>query len=1186
MIEQIASEIVALQEALAKKMANLESMLNKLSDLSGMVTSRREKITELQNQLEELKIQGLSNADLDKELDYIYEQVNEAASAVSKISNSQLEEVSKYMNPPERIKIALEAIMCLLHQKVMSWDQIKSELNKNLLDSVSKFNLTKVPQKIIKLVQTQYLNHEKWDLDKLKHASKSMGPLGDWLKAQLLLAEIMEAKPQAKEILARRHTRVETQRDLECLVMEMNHLENERKSIQVLIDNEKEEFTQLQATLEVKKKEYEVVRRSLYPHLYKSDIGIQTDPDPDFPEDEVQLWAMGSLDGYFDDDDLVEDLSVNNSGILEESKHSGLGISSQREGGSSNGETVNEDKNDGKANKNSPIEAQNGSNLRVKNNLNNSKNLQVSTKDTFKNGSARGVSPKTNKQSKLESNSSAKLEVGGKSNRGVNNSQPSSSHEQVKSFKNDSKFLADPGNSQNEQDQSNPIVNRKQRIIKGTQTIDFRYMRNKAEIMMADELDEGLHMMEEPQEIPEFAVNLPNPTHDSSVYQIEIPGVAVPAQQLKPDFLDSGADFDTNVTEQFKEVNSLRQGSMIENSQLFGKANKLQSGFDGQRGNSIDGYNDQQLNSIVSSSWALNDGLTSDKMPSNNDITTPNQYLHNNVHTNGTSHNKNQDLLDELSSPLKSQDSMTNRPDTPDDGAVRLIKLPERACQADHLARDYPDFISDNQSSLDGFAHSNKNKDGHHSTNISVQLEPFEHQNRSLTSQNKGSILTDNFDQTHGQASQSNKLNDHLLHLQVELTSPSLDKPDSPNSVQMPRVDFSTSGASKFGNGRVDGDSGQNIIPPELLTIAEEPKTDLPEKESSAIIAILQLPEKPPRKIIGKVLMVKETKTIDSSFLKHLMPNVKDDGSDFKDALSSSTSHHLYMHTIKRSVANSQLPEGNDFYTDNQEPSESNLSSYNRRLQVTRALSPYGNVYYGKRCTIGNNNALASLKQKGTIDTDALEHPRNKYENRREENIQFKKEIFVNKIQEMEPAKAVDYIVELEKSLANNFIANNMSSANNDISEKWLPSQTQLVPGHTSSNKFYHNVPFNHKNKAFESQSQSFIPSSSHPTSQPSVWARSTPQQSNYNSYSVRDKQPSQSSSVLGNVTPPVHIITSFDPLQAFENKPMVYAPKIQRNRTPTFNSGLQTILDLETRIQSRSISPIPQNFQINKKQI
>lgn len=261
-MDTLANDVAFQEITLQKRMRDLEIMLQRLSSLGDMMANKRDAIVALQERLKALKESGTSGDQLDAELDEIHQLLNEATSSVKSITQIQLDEISKYKSPPERIKIALEAIMYLIHKKVLTWDQIKSEMAKGFINSVLKFNLSKVPLKVVQYVKKEYVSQDKWNIEKLKKASKAMGPLGEWLSAQLTLADVFEQKPQAKEVIAHKLEVAEVTEELETLSKELENLTVEQEQVQISVNETQQEIEHIKNDLEKKKNELVVLRGS------------------------------------------------------------------------------------------------------------------------------------------------------------------------------------------------------------------------------------------------------------------------------------------------------------------------------------------------------------------------------------------------------------------------------------------------------------------------------------------------------------------------------------------------------------------------------------------------------------------------------------------------------------------------------------------------------------------------------------------------------------------------------------------------------------------------------------------------------------------------------------------------------------------------------------------------------------
>jgi hypothetical protein len=106
--------------------------------------------------------------------------------SVSLISPKELEEIIKYNNPPERVKLALEAVMFLLNGRKMDWDAIRSEISqRGFITRIIKFNPRHPNKSIIDIVKNDYLNAKWFEIDKIKNASQAAGPLAEWILSQI-----------------------------------------------------------------------------------------------------------------------------------------------------------------------------------------------------------------------------------------------------------------------------------------------------------------------------------------------------------------------------------------------------------------------------------------------------------------------------------------------------------------------------------------------------------------------------------------------------------------------------------------------------------------------------------------------------------------------------------------------------------------------------------------------------------------------------------------------------------------------------------------------------------------------------------------------------------------------------------------------------------------------------------------
>ena len=100
------------------------------------------------------------------------------------MTSEQLEEISEYKNPPERIKKSLQLIYLLLDgEDYQDWNVLKKKLNDGtFISRIKKFKLGKVKPEVLKRARKEFIDSKDWDLEKTKKASRAMGPIGTFLE--------------------------------------------------------------------------------------------------------------------------------------------------------------------------------------------------------------------------------------------------------------------------------------------------------------------------------------------------------------------------------------------------------------------------------------------------------------------------------------------------------------------------------------------------------------------------------------------------------------------------------------------------------------------------------------------------------------------------------------------------------------------------------------------------------------------------------------------------------------------------------------------------------------------------------------------------------------------------------------------------------------------------------------------
>ncbi|KAK9454647.1 dynein heavy chain, N-terminal region 1-domain-containing protein [Dipodascopsis uninucleata] len=120
--------------------------------------------------------------------------VIEAQQSVKGIKKQHLTEVRSMGNPPEAVKLTMEAVCILLGHKVDSWRAVQSIIRRDdFISSIVNFDTDKQMTTILRSkMKTDYLNKSNFNFETVNRASKACGPLMQWLEAQVNYSTILE----------------------------------------------------------------------------------------------------------------------------------------------------------------------------------------------------------------------------------------------------------------------------------------------------------------------------------------------------------------------------------------------------------------------------------------------------------------------------------------------------------------------------------------------------------------------------------------------------------------------------------------------------------------------------------------------------------------------------------------------------------------------------------------------------------------------------------------------------------------------------------------------------------------------------------------------------------------------------------------------------------------------------------
>lgn len=131
--------------------------------------------------------------------------VLEAQKSVSNIKRQHLTEVRAMGNPPEAVKLSMEAVCTMLGHKIESWKTVQSIIRRDdFIASIVNYKTeTQMTKQLREYMRRNYLNNPAFEYDAVNRASKACGPLVKWVSAQVQYSDILDRVGPLREEVTR-----------------------------------------------------------------------------------------------------------------------------------------------------------------------------------------------------------------------------------------------------------------------------------------------------------------------------------------------------------------------------------------------------------------------------------------------------------------------------------------------------------------------------------------------------------------------------------------------------------------------------------------------------------------------------------------------------------------------------------------------------------------------------------------------------------------------------------------------------------------------------------------------------------------------------------------------------------------------------------------------------------------------
>ncbi|TWU76393.1 hypothetical protein ED733_006599 [Metarhizium rileyi] len=198
-----------LRVSLAEKKTQLEQKDAEANEkLQRMVADQREAEQRKNTSLEIQAALEKQDAEVAKRKKVVLEDlakaepaVEEAKASVSNIKRQHLTEVRSMGNPPQGVRLALDAVCTLLGHKINDWKAVQAVVRRDdFIASIIMFDNGKQMTKALRnKMRNDFLSNPEFTFEKVNRASKACGPLVQWVAAQVNYADILDRVGPLKE---------------------------------------------------------------------------------------------------------------------------------------------------------------------------------------------------------------------------------------------------------------------------------------------------------------------------------------------------------------------------------------------------------------------------------------------------------------------------------------------------------------------------------------------------------------------------------------------------------------------------------------------------------------------------------------------------------------------------------------------------------------------------------------------------------------------------------------------------------------------------------------------------------------------------------------------------------------------------------------------------------------------------
>ncbi|KAG9393495.1 Dynein heavy chain, N-terminal region 2 [Carpediemonas membranifera] len=203
--KELADTDAAAEEKLSLIIRDQKAAQIKKGELESLVAGLGEKEADI----------AVRKQEAEASLAEVEPMVKEAQQSVKSINKLHLDELRRLNNPPEGVKLAIEAVLLLLGEKskvATDWTAVRSIMRKDdFIQRIIMFQGASASDKLLAFLEKKYLANPSFTFESVNRASRAAGPMVKWVASQVqylrivaniapLRAEVQAAEDALREV--------------------------------------------------------------------------------------------------------------------------------------------------------------------------------------------------------------------------------------------------------------------------------------------------------------------------------------------------------------------------------------------------------------------------------------------------------------------------------------------------------------------------------------------------------------------------------------------------------------------------------------------------------------------------------------------------------------------------------------------------------------------------------------------------------------------------------------------------------------------------------------------------------------------------------------------------------------------------------------------------------------------------